>query len=147
MSAEGKELALAQSVDKDLAEHLIGDALENVVSAFDGFGREISERKGTEIRFQGLGGARKRVQKVFGFDFANRLSAAEWDTARRVFQKRHLLAHKMGVIDEDYVQNANDPGAIVGRKVRVTADEVAAAIAIIETLGTTLYAGVLKTAA
>jgi hypothetical protein len=24
-----------------LAEHLIGDALENVVSAFDGFGREI----------------------------------------------------------------------------------------------------------
>jgi hypothetical protein len=41
----------------------------------------------------------------------------------------------------------DDPGAIVGRKVRVTADEVAAAIAIIETLGKALYAGVLKTAA
>ena len=27
-----KELTLAQSVEKDLAEHLIGDALENVVS-------------------------------------------------------------------------------------------------------------------
>lgn len=36
-----RELDLAATVDADLAEHLIGDALENVVSAFDGFGREI----------------------------------------------------------------------------------------------------------
>lgn len=39
ISNSRKELALATSVDKDLADHLIGDALENVVSAFDGFGR------------------------------------------------------------------------------------------------------------
>jgi hypothetical protein len=52
----------------------------------------------------------------------------------------------MGVIDEDYVQKANDPGAIIGRKVRVSADEVAAAITIIGTLGKTLYLGVLGTA-
>jgi hypothetical protein len=141
-----KELALAQSVEKDLTEHLIGDALENIVSAFDGFGREICERKGTEIRFQSLGGARKRVQEVFGFDLAGGLSTAEWDTACRVFQKRHLLAHKMGVIDDDYLQKANDPTAILGRKVRVTADEVSGAIAIIEALGKTLYTEVLKTA-
>lgn len=142
-----EELALASSVDKDLSEHLIGDALENVVSAFDGFGREVCKRKGAEIRFQSLTGARKRVQEAFGFDFAAGLPAAEWETACRVFQKRHLFAHKMGVIDEDYIQKANDPAAILGRKVRVTADEVSAAITIIETLGKALYAGVLKTAA
>jgi len=68
-----KELALAQSLDKDLAEHLIGDALENIVSAFDGFGREVCERKGTDIRFQSLSAARRRVQEVFGFDFADGL--------------------------------------------------------------------------
>jgi hypothetical protein len=132
---------------KNLSEHLICDALESVVSAFDGFGREICARKGTEIRFQSLVGARKRVQEVFKFDFADGLSAADWDLACRLFQKRHLPAHKMGVIDEDYVQKAKDPGAIVGRKVRVTSDEVAAAIAIGETLGGRLYAGVIKTAA
>jgi hypothetical protein len=142
-----KELALAKSVEKDLADHLIGDALENVVSAFDGFGREVCERKGAEIWFQSLGGARKRVQEVFGFDFADGLSPVQWDNACRVFQKRHLLAHKMGVIDEDYIQKANDPGAVLGRKIRVTADEVAAAISLIDTLGKALYAGVLKTAA
>jgi hypothetical protein len=52
-----KELALAGSVDKELADHLIGDALENVVSAFDGFGREICLQKDADIRFQNLSGA------------------------------------------------------------------------------------------
>jgi hypothetical protein len=142
-----KELALAGSQAKDMADHLIGDALENVVSAFDGFGREICERKGTEIRFQSLSCARRRVQEVFGFDFADGLAVGEWEIACRAFQKRHLLAHKMGVVDEDYVQKANDPGAIVGRIIRVTADEVAAAVAIVEALGGRLYAGVLRAAA
>jgi hypothetical protein len=30
----------------------------------------------------------------------------------------------MGVIDEEYVKKANDPAAVVGRKVSITADEV-----------------------
>jgi hypothetical protein len=48
----GKELALAESVDKELADHLIGDALENVVSAFDGFRREVCAKNATDIPFQ-----------------------------------------------------------------------------------------------
>jgi hypothetical protein len=109
-----KELALAESVDRELADHLIGDALENVVSAFDGFGREVCSQKGADIRFQNLAGARRRVQEFFQIDFGDGLSSEEWNAACRVFQKRHLLAHKMGVIDKDYIQNTNDPGAIRG---------------------------------
>lgn len=45
-----KELALADTVDADLAENLIGDALENVVSAFDGFGREICSQNAADNR-------------------------------------------------------------------------------------------------
>jgi endo-1,4-beta-D-glucanase Y len=139
-----KELALAQSAEKELADHLIGDALENVVSALDGFGREICLQKGANIRFQNLSGARCKVQEVFGFDFADTLGSGDWESACRVFQKRHVLAHKMGVIDADYVQKANDPGAIIGRKIRVSHDEVKAAIRIIGTLGGRLFDGVLK---
>jgi len=46
-----KELALAEKAEKDLAEHLIGDALENVVSAFDGFGRQLCLQREADIRF------------------------------------------------------------------------------------------------
>lgn len=142
-----KELALADSAEKDLAEHLIGDALENVVSAFDGFGREICARKGAEIRFQNLVSARRRVQETFAFDFGDCLDQTQWERACRIFQKRHLLAHRMGVMDDDYVQKANDPRAIAGRKVTISRDEVSAAISIVEALGRKLFEHILHTSA
>ena len=138
-----KELALAEAADKELADHLIGDALENVVSAFDGFGREISLRKGKEIRFQSLSGARRNVLEAFGFDFSDVLAPDDWEYISRMFQKRHLLSHKMGVIDDDYVQKANDPGATLGRKITITRDEVETSIRLVELLGKRLFDGIL----
>jgi hypothetical protein len=52
----------------------------------------------------------------------------------------------MGVIDEEYVQKANDRGAIVGRRVQIARDEVKSSVAIIEKLGRRLFAGVLHPA-
>jgi hypothetical protein len=138
-----KEIALAAMAEADLANHLIGDALENAVSAFDGFGRELLQRKSIDMRFQNLATARRRVQDTLGFDFADTLRADEWDAACRAFQKRHLLAHKMGVIDEDYIQKANDSGAILGRRVALSQAEVESSISIVEALGRRLFAGVL----
>ncbi len=137
-----KELALAAAAEADLATHLIGDALENAVSAFDGFGRELCQSKSIEIRFQNLAAARRKVQDAFGFDFADALRPDEWDAACRAFQKRHLLAHKMGVIDDDYIQKANDAGAIPGRRIALSQAEVETSISIVEAMGRRLFAGV-----
>jgi hypothetical protein len=139
-----KELALADTLDKDMTDHLIGDSLKNVVSAFDGFGREICAKKGANIHFQNLLGARRRVQDTFAFDFAVALEPNDWAIACRAFQKRHLLAHKMGVVDEDYLKKVNDPEAILGRKISVTRGEVTATINIIEGLGRRLFDGLLR---
>jgi hypothetical protein len=136
-----KELVLAETVDAEMAEYLIGDALENVVSAFDGFGRELCSQKATDIRFQNIMSARRRVQESFGFDFADALDVDAWSIACRLFQKRHLLAHKMGVIDDEYVRKANDPDAVIGRRVRVMPQEVSTAISLIEVLGQRLFKG------
>lgn len=141
-----KELALAESAEKDFADHLIGDALENVVSAFDGFGREVCAQKGLDIHFQNLDGARRRVQGAFAVDFADVLTPHDWDKACQLFQKRHLLAHKMGVIDEDYVKRSHDSQAVLGRKITVSRDEVTATIGLIEVLGKRLFDGVLRRA-
>lgn len=137
-----KELVLAESTDKELADHLIGDALENIVSAFDGFGREICARKAADIQFQNLITARRRVQGAFALDFADVISGDDWESACRVFQKRHLLAHRMGVVDEDYINKTNDRSAIPGRKIAISRDEVTATISIIETLGRRLFEGI-----
>jgi len=61
----------------------------------------------------------------------------------RVIQKRHLLAHKMGVVDEDYLKKANDSQAVLGRKITVSRDEVIATIKLIEKLGKRLFEGLI----
>ena len=67
----------------------------------------------------------------------------EWNFICRMFQKRHLLSHKMGVIDDEYVQKANAPTAIAGRKVVVGRDEVQASLALVQRIGDRLYGGIL----
>jgi len=142
-----KEIALAKTVESDLANHLIGDALENSVSAFDGFGRKICQvnaakssdtARAENISFQNLIRARQRVQELFGFDFAADVQAQEWDFACRCFQKRHLLAHAMGVVDEAYIRATQDSQAVLGRKVSINSDEVVTLISLLRNLGSHL---------
>ena len=138
-----KELTLSETADQELADYLTGDALENVVSAFDAFGRQICSTKTADIQFQNLAAARRRVQGEFQFDFADVLTPDDWESMCRVFQKRHLLAHKMGVVDDDYLKKAKDPQAILGRKVGISRDEVVATIRLVEAIGKRLFAGIL----
>jgi hypothetical protein len=137
-----RKLALVTSVEQELSETLIADALAGVVSAFDGFGRELCTQC-DKPSFQNLEGARKRVQQGYGFDMVDCLTETEWLSACRGFQKRHLIAHKMGVVDQDYILKVSDSAAVVGRKVTLTTDEVASLVDIVERLGKRLYGGVV----
>ena len=140
-----KEIALAEATDDtDLKEHLIGDALENAVSAFDGFGREAisthsddsaNPKQAGNLSFQNLATADSTVQTLFGFTLQDSVNDGEWSLLVRCFQKRHVLAHKMGVIDEKYIATTDDPSATVGHKVGITSDEVKNLLDAVGTLG------------
>lgn len=144
-----KEIVLANTLDdKELSSNLIQDALENAVSAFDGFGRATSlafadksseENQAKEISFQNIFSARKRIKALFGIDFASSINATEWETITRCFQKRHLLAHKMGVIDEEYIEKAKDTTAQLGRKITVSQNEVIEVLRLLKIIGKDLY--------
>jgi len=145
-----KEITLASNTeDKELAERLVEDALENAVAAFDGFGRAVctafsskatTPQLAQDISFQNIQNARARVNDLFGFDLAAGLDTDKWDTVARCFQKRHLLAHKMGVIDEEYIKKAKDPGAIAGRKIYIQPEEVIELAGFLRTIGKNLVA-------
>jgi len=143
-----KTLVVAGTLEPALAQHWIYNSLEDCVSAFDGFGREtcrvfsskaMDSEKASSISFQNIARARQRVREQFGMDFATGLSESEWTLVSRCFQKRHLLAHKMGVVDEDYVEATGDSDAVVGRKSNVVPDEVRSLVAALRTLGEELY--------
>lgn len=139
-----KMIDLAADVDAKIGQQLIDDALENGVSAFDGFGRETccvnkdkanDPAKAENVSFQNLTRAQQKVVNLFGIDLCGALAAVEWEFVGRCFQKRHLLAHKMGVVDDTYMQMTNDPDLAVGRKVPIQADEVRNMLGHLTTLG------------
>ena len=139
-----KMVAVAETQELQVAQSLIQNSLEDCVSAFDGFGRELCRVHAEEasdpvkvdkVSFQNLGGARQNVGALFDIDFAAGLADEEWNAAIRAFQKRHILSHKMGVADDEYVRKSGDPLAVVGRKVSVDANEVRELVCIIGKLG------------
>ncbi len=149
LSLAEKMIGLADQVESDLSNQLVADSLENGVSAFDGFGREICRvhaskasdaKKAENISFQNLTGAQKNVQNFFAIDLAAGLDDQDWSFVCRCFQKRHLLAHKMGVVDDAYLKATDDPHATVGRKVTIHANEVTEMLGHVRMLGTYLTA-------
>ncbi len=143
-----KLLAVAEAQDAPAAQHLIENALEDCVSAFDGFGRETCRvfapkaakpEKAAEIRFQNIAAARYRVKEQFSVDFAATATAADWEHILCAFQKRHLLAHKMGVVDEDFLLATGDSPTLLGRKISISASEVLDLVARLKHLGAGLF--------
>ena len=123
-----KIVRLAGQAESEVVEHVTQDALENAVSAFDAFGREVSRvaaprstdpQKAASISFQNINGARNNIQQLFNIDIAAPLTADEWKHVVKAFQKRHLIAHKMGIVDDGYVKATGDTSAVLGRKIKI----------------------------
>lgn len=132
----------------ELKENLIQNALEDVVSSFDGFGRELfrahaslttDPSKAASMSFQSLVGADRALQTLLGASLRTMTAQDDWKLIVRCFHKRHVIAHKGGVIDEKYIEQSGDEMAIEGRKVRVTTDEVRALVIAIRKLGEALW--------
>lgn len=143
-----KLLAVAEAQEPQVTQHLVENALEDCVSAFDGFGREacrvfaskaVKPDKAAEIRFQNIAAARDRVSEQFGFDFSAATDPDGWIHVLCAFQKRHLLAHKMGVIDKDYLSATGESPSLLGRKAAITADEARLIVGHLRILGAELF--------
>jgi hypothetical protein len=143
-----KLLVVAETQDPQVAQRLIENALEDCVSAFDGFGRETCRvfaiktakpEKAAEIRFQNITAARDRVREQFHVDFASTVASVDWTHILCAFQKRHLLAHKMGVVDEDYLSATGESPSLLGRKVSISAADVCDLVALLHQLGAELF--------
>lgn len=128
-----KMVKLSANLDDDVARHLVENALEDCVSAFDGWGRGVcaafaskatNPNKVVKVSFQNVERARESMRKQFEFDADAALGAAAVASLHRAFQKRHLLAHRMGVVDADYLQKTGDTTAREGRRIAVSASEV-----------------------
>jgi len=145
-----RQLNLADTLsDVDLRQHLIDDALENCVSAFDGFAREacrIRSAKSTDpakcasLSFQHLPRGAARLQALFGIDLSASVPLTHWSAAHVGFMRRHVLAHKAGVVDQQYLDETGEPPSLLGRRLRITSDDVRRLADIVMSVGRQLIA-------
>jgi hypothetical protein len=128
-----KQLSLAAQQNQELARHLIENGLEDCVSAFDGFARESCRIRAArssnpeecgKLSFQNLPRAAKRVQALFGVAFEEAVSGADWKAGHLAFMKRHLLAHRSGVVDQQYVDETGESPMLLGRRLAIEAEDV-----------------------
>lgn len=147
-----KMTQMASSSPAEISEKLLENALEDCISAFDGFGREIctllskrGEGKGDKIKFQNIIVARDNFEKEFKIDFSSAIANEQWNSLCKGFQKRHLYAHKMGVIDSEYKEKSGDSQAIIGRKASITKSEVEGTAASLNLIAGFLSKQITKT--
>ena len=149
----GKMIDLAGSSGNDLAERLLENALEDCVSSFDGFGREISkvnitlasdQSRASKLSFQNIDSVKNNLSSVFELNLESSLTDDEWALISKGFQKRHLISHKMGIIDDEYIRKSGDKIAVAGRKIRVSEDEVRQLVQLVSVLAKSLSTEMIK---
>lgn len=138
-------LDLAATTPSDIQAKLIENALEDAVAAFDGFGREHCSRLSGKISFQNIGPAREKLLKVEGLDIAIGLTAEQWGFVCEQFQKRHLVAHKMGIIDEEFARRTGHSPSLVGRKVPISETDVRLLVSCLQVMVDNVVTGFHRT--
>jgi hypothetical protein len=128
-----KILELADKSPPDIKGKLIENGLEDCISAFDGFARERCRDQYPKLSFQNIHAAQKKLNES-GINIAEGLDNLEWNFVVKQFQKRHLLAHKMGVADEEYVQKTGDSPEQIGKKVLITENDVMSLITYLKVI-------------
>lgn len=129
------ELATVQSEDAaELSYRLLGNAHEDVLTAFEAtqkavylHGKVIAGTKAADVKvgndFQNVEKAQRRWAEL-GLDPYTCLEADALEVLKLNIQKRHIIGHNLGVMDEKFASHSAD--ARVGETVRLVASDVVA---------------------
>lgn len=132
-------LSLSSQTDEAIAQKLIENALEDSISSLDGFGRECFSRIHQKVSFQNIEKARIKIINELGFDFKSKIDDHEWNFLKEQFQKRHLVSHKMGIIDEEFCNKTDTSLGMIGKKVMISSEEIIRLITLLEKISTSVF--------
>lgn len=85
--------------------------------------------------FQRLDDGNSRWKSICGKGYTDWLTTEEYLTLKRCFQQRHILQHKDGVVDQDYITKSGDNTYQVGQHLIVRENDVLRYSEIIRKIG------------
>jgi len=93
------------------------------------------------ISFQNLIKAGDCLQNWFGFDIFFRFSDDDKSFLNRMFNRRHVLAHNGGRIDQEYLDNTGDTTVRLNQKIVVRSNEIRRLLPLLRTVASNLFLG------
>jgi uncharacterized Zn finger protein (UPF0148 family) len=146
-SIETVRQAVREALDADRAEALcrstIEGGLQDCVVAFQHLAERLyvvpagSKPPPTNV-FQRLDEGSQLWKASVGKCYDDWLTAAELADLKLLFQRRHLLAHREGLVDDKYVQKSGDTAYRAGQRIVVSVVDVQRMVLLVEKLGRAL---------
>jgi len=135
--------------DRDAAENTINLFIENsIVQAVMAFQR-FAEAQWLRIPnalparrnvFQNLCDGSALLLSVTGNAYDNYLEVSELAALTRYFQQRHLLAHREGLVDEDYISRSGDTSYRAGQRLVIREANARECVSLVRKLGKAMLA-------
>lgn len=132
---------LVESLGRDEAaltcRSLRETCLTDGVTAFQKYCEGLYETYGKPPfnAFQRIEDGSNLWRDALGLGYEKWLSASELDELKILYQKRHLLAHQEGIIDERYVKNSGDTNYKVGQRLVIPIADIEALLKLLGKLG------------
>ena len=140
-------LAKAENIDaaKDFTRELIENNLQRLVASFQRFAEALFDKHPKRACFTVPTNAFQRItqssdlwRQAIGVGYVDMLASDEFDDLTRLFQQRHLLAHREGIVDQKYIERSGDNSYGVGQKLVVRKKDVSRLADLVEQLAAEL---------
>lgn len=110
---------------REILENSLGD----IVSNFQSFAYEIFKREKKDIKvrvndFQILEVGNDLFNSNFGIKYTDFITAAEYDAMNIYFQKRHVIEHLNGIVDQKYIDKTNDLNYKIGQRIIIKKTDI-----------------------
>jgi len=138
--------ALTEAADLDTAADTVRQVLENglvkLVASFQRFAEAVflalPNASSFPVRrnlFQNLAESSQRWREATGKGYEDLVAADELRELRVYFQQRHLLAHREGMVDQDYIDRSKDHSYSAGQRLVVKESAVLRLADLVDKLG------------
>lgn len=132
---------VARNLERDLIEH----SLQRLVATFQRFaeatfaglppGHGINPRRNV---FQNLNESSALWEQAIGQRYDQMLDTSDINSLHQLFQQRHLLAHREGLVDQDYIDRSGDLTYGIGQRVVVRPEQILELARLVEQLASQL---------
>lgn len=130
--------------DPDVAETtvrlIIQNSLQNAITAFQRYAEALYANRFPALppprrnAFQSLTEGSTLWRAASGKQYSDCMTKAELTTLTRYFQQRHLLAHREGLVDADYILRSGDTSYKEGQRLVIREASVRECLTLVEKL-------------